>query len=105
MSEDAGIEPRTVATLALAVRRSNTSAKPHPPRLNLIHDVIVPILAMLVYFLYEVKSPTGWRAKNQTWDLPLAGRHNGKLAVRLGLARVNLVRLFYMDVATIFKDY
>jgi hypothetical protein len=27
---DAGIEPRTVATLALAVRRSNNSARSHP---------------------------------------------------------------------------
>jgi hypothetical protein len=30
VSEDAGIEPRTVATLALAVRRSNLSARSHP---------------------------------------------------------------------------
>ncbi len=30
VSEDAGIEPRTVATSALAVRRSNHSARSHP---------------------------------------------------------------------------
>jgi hypothetical protein len=30
VSEDAGIEPRTVATLALTARRSNTSAISHP---------------------------------------------------------------------------
>jgi hypothetical protein len=30
VSEDAGIEPRTVATLALAVGRSNHSARSHP---------------------------------------------------------------------------
>jgi hypothetical protein len=36
VSEDAGIEPRNVATTALAVRRSNHSAKSHPLRLNLI---------------------------------------------------------------------
>ncbi len=30
MSEDAGIQPRTVATLALAVRRSNHSARSLP---------------------------------------------------------------------------
>ncbi len=30
VSEDAGIEPRTVATLALAVRRANNSARSHP---------------------------------------------------------------------------
>jgi hypothetical protein len=30
VSEDAGIEPRTVATTALTVRRSNHSAKSHP---------------------------------------------------------------------------
>ncbi len=28
--EDAGTEPRTVVTLALAVRRSDQSARPHP---------------------------------------------------------------------------
>ncbi len=31
MSEDAGIEPRIVATMALAVRRFNHSARSHPP--------------------------------------------------------------------------
>jgi hypothetical protein len=30
VSEDAGIEPRTVATSALAVRRSNHQARSHP---------------------------------------------------------------------------
>jgi hypothetical protein len=29
-SEDAGFEPRTVATFALAIRRSNYSARSHP---------------------------------------------------------------------------
>jgi hypothetical protein len=39
VSEDAGIEHRTVATTALAVRRPNHSARYHPPktRLDLIH--------------------------------------------------------------------
>jgi hypothetical protein len=30
VSEDAGMEPRTVATLALTAKRSNRSAKSHP---------------------------------------------------------------------------
>jgi hypothetical protein len=30
VSEDAGIEPRTVATTALTVRHSNLSARSHP---------------------------------------------------------------------------
>jgi hypothetical protein len=30
VSEDAGIEPRTVATLALTARRSNYSDRSHP---------------------------------------------------------------------------
>jgi hypothetical protein len=46
VSEDAGIEPRTVATSAMAVRRSSHSATSHPrlgyisstTRLHLIHD-------------------------------------------------------------------
>ncbi len=38
LPEDAGIEPRTVATLALPARRSNHSARSHPlARLDLIH--------------------------------------------------------------------
>ncbi len=40
VSEDAEIEPRTVATSALAVRRSNQSVRSHPPtRLDLIHPL------------------------------------------------------------------
>jgi hypothetical protein len=35
VSEDAGIEPRTVAFTALAVRRSNPSARSHPQNLIL----------------------------------------------------------------------
>ncbi len=38
MLEDAGIEPRTVATSALAVRRSNHLARSHPHSLDLIHS-------------------------------------------------------------------
>jgi hypothetical protein len=37
VSEDAGIESRTVATTALAVRRYNHSARSHPQSANLIH--------------------------------------------------------------------
>jgi hypothetical protein len=34
VSEDAGIEHRTVANMALAVRRPNHSARSHPPKLG-----------------------------------------------------------------------
>jgi hypothetical protein len=54
LSEDAGIEPRTVATLALEVRRSkpwldliHNSARTHPHRLNLIHTTVVLIHTQL----------------------------------------------------------
>ncbi len=43
VSEDAGIEPRTVATLALAVRHSNHSARSHPHRLDLILSYLSPL--------------------------------------------------------------
>ncbi len=36
---DAGIEPRTVATCALSVRRSNHQARSHPYRLDLIRYI------------------------------------------------------------------
>jgi hypothetical protein len=40
LSEDAGIEPKTVATLALTVRRCKHSARSHPQiRLDLIHKL------------------------------------------------------------------
>jgi hypothetical protein len=35
VSEDAEIEPKSVATLALAVRRSNHSARSHPNRIQI----------------------------------------------------------------------
>ncbi len=38
VSEDAGIEPRTVATTALAVKRSDQSARAHP---NNEEDIIL----------------------------------------------------------------
>ncbi len=38
MSEDAGLEPRTVATMALPVRRSNHSARSHPQPIEVIPD-------------------------------------------------------------------
>jgi hypothetical protein len=41
VSEDAGIEPRTVATLALAVICSNHSARSHLTRLNVVRQKIV----------------------------------------------------------------
>ncbi len=41
VSEDAGIEPRTIATLALAVRRFHHSARSHPQtRLDLIQCIL-----------------------------------------------------------------
>jgi hypothetical protein len=40
VSEDAGIEPRTVATLALTVRRSNHLARSHPQLLVKMEDRI-----------------------------------------------------------------
>jgi hypothetical protein len=36
VSEDAGIEPRTVATLALTARGSNHLAKSHPHRIEYV---------------------------------------------------------------------
>ena len=46
MSEDAGIEPRTVATTALAVRRSNCSARSHPQ--NNYHRACSCLVAALI---------------------------------------------------------
>ncbi len=41
VSEDAGIEPRTVATTALTVRRSNHSAKSHPETSIFTSDIFI----------------------------------------------------------------
>jgi hypothetical protein len=41
VSEDAGIKPRTVATSALTVRRSNHSARSHPLRLVGNEDTVI----------------------------------------------------------------
>jgi hypothetical protein len=50
VSEDAGIEPGTVATTALAVRRSNHSARSHR------HVPIVVYLLMHTLLLLSAKS-------------------------------------------------
>ncbi len=57
VSEDAGIEPRTVATTALTVRRSNHSAKSHP----------------LHYSVLSGKKLT-------FWDITLTQNHAGQIA-------------------------
>ncbi len=50
-SEDAGIEPRTVASSALAVRRSNQSAKSHPPSVKSL-----PFQGLgLIHYFYSIK--------------------------------------------------
>jgi hypothetical protein len=46
VSEDAGIQPRTVATLALAVRRSTVST-----RLDLIHSLKTETIKDVYYVL------------------------------------------------------
>ncbi len=51
VSEDAGIEPRTVATTALAVRRSNQAARSHPHKIKYrCHSVwaLATIAAVLI---------------------------------------------------------
>jgi hypothetical protein len=57
-SEDAGIKPRTVATAALAVRRSNHSARSHPQiRLDLIHTRLDLIHSRLDLIHNSARSP------------------------------------------------
>ncbi len=52
VSEDAGIEPRAVATSALTVRRSNHSARSHP-HAHLILGLNVLILLICILFKYR----------------------------------------------------
>ncbi len=47
LSEDSGIEPRTVATLPLTVRRSNYSARSHPQKLKNMHKAYVNLKTFL----------------------------------------------------------
>ncbi len=62
VSEDAGIEPRTVATLALAVRRSNHSARSHPQiRLDLIQTF--PQFSIITQAGSVVRKPVGSSAQ------------------------------------------
>jgi hypothetical protein len=46
VSEDAGIETRTVATTALAVRRRNHSARSHPLIMAVLQEVLYMIIAV-----------------------------------------------------------
>jgi hypothetical protein len=47
VSEDAGIEPKTVATSPLAVRRSNHSDRTLPLRLDIIHGACTNLFYVL----------------------------------------------------------
>ncbi len=49
VSEDAEIEPRTVATFALAVRRSNNLARSHPP----LHSLLYMYYVLYLYVMNE----------------------------------------------------
>jgi hypothetical protein len=49
VSETAGIEPRTVATLALTARCSNLSARSHPHQLDLILKLANVIIKTFTY--------------------------------------------------------
>jgi hypothetical protein len=44
-----GIEPRTVATLALAVRHSNHSARPHPGYWCTALKILLPFFSSHIY--------------------------------------------------------
>ncbi len=66
VSEDAGIETRTVTTSALAVRRSNNSARSRPLRLDLIL-CIVTCLAKGSHWLIP-QYVRGTRARAGSWQ-------------------------------------
>ncbi len=59
MSEDAGIEPRTVATTALAVRRPNHSARSNPLIMVVLQDVFYLKIAVRTYINHERNSRGG----------------------------------------------
>jgi hypothetical protein len=60
VSEDARIEPRTVATSELAVRRSNHSARSHPQRLDRILNRLDLILNRLDHILNRLDLILNW---------------------------------------------
>jgi hypothetical protein len=64
-SEDAGIEPRTVVTSALAVRRSNHSAGSHPHQF--------PSLILLLISVQQIREWGGPKADDskKSWDSSL----------------------------------
>jgi hypothetical protein len=51
VSEDVGIEPRTVATLVLTARRSNHSARSHPLQKEhlALHDIFLHVLFCAIF--------------------------------------------------------
>ncbi len=64
VSEDAGIEPRTVATTALAVRRTNHSARSHPHSARshpLINTYVDNDLLHLLQGMAAGSVRTGWK--------------------------------------------
>ncbi len=65
---DAGIEPRTVATAALAVRRPNHSARSHPPWMRssqVVDENFGDLTPYLTYGKTEMRR-VGWRMAGQS---------------------------------------
>ncbi len=77
VSEDAGIEPRTVATLALAIRRSNHSARSHlcdmdfkrivANKITLHTNILKKLLLRPACFFYFYFVAFTWRRRRDTW--------------------------------------
>jgi hypothetical protein len=68
VSEDAGIEPMTVATLALTAMRNNHKARSHYRRLDLIHrrlDLIHILLDLVHGYTYSMGFSRG---KGRGWE-------------------------------------
>ena len=70
VSEDAGIEPRTVATVALTARRSNLSARSHPPSLTTAKKVWT---SFNIFFW----PPPPWKGGRPVRYLPIRNMEHG----------------------------
>ncbi len=96
VSEDAGIEARTVATFALTARRSNHSARSHPQNLPmrkqgiyLISPSFMPLLHRFhpgnLILKLRAKDPLVFHCQISPWTLLAAGGGEGGAGLQFAL--------------------
>jgi hypothetical protein len=123
VSEDAGIEPRKVATTALAVRRSNHTARSHPqnsarshPQSAKSHPPVPHVCVHCMIFTIPIRNAVFWRELSKVicsilylehprQIYPGRGLNLGPPAPQAGILAKRSLNSFFISIRNLFKAY